>query len=53
MLIGAKPGSKAQKAEDLWIQIISNRDEITKIFPSLLELKSKNDNPWPVQIWLF
>ncbi|HKL43987.1 MAG TPA: NAD-dependent DNA ligase LigA, partial [Candidatus Absconditabacterales bacterium] len=39
MLIGSKPGSKLSKAEELGIKIIKGRDNITKQFPFLLDIK--------------
>ncbi len=54
MLIGSKPGSKLAKAEELWIEIIKWRENITTKFPFLLEIETKKPkNNWPEQMWLF
>lgn len=63
MLIGEKAGSKKDKAEELGIEILDNRDKILEKFPELLELqeqtaiirneKIKKQSIWPVQWGLF
>jgi len=54
MFIWEKPGSKATKAEELWIQIYNSRDQIIQEFPFLKDIKPKvEQQKWPVQVWLF
>ena len=53
MFIGEKTGSKATKAEELWIPIYNSRDKITQEFPFLKDLKPQVEQKWPMQVWLF
>ena len=53
MFIWEKPGSKATKAEELWIQIYNSREKITQEFPFLKDIQPKVEQKWPMQVWLF
>ncbi|MCK9466946.1 MAG: NAD-dependent DNA ligase LigA [Candidatus Absconditabacterales bacterium] len=53
MLIGSKPGNKLAKAEELELEIINSREEITKKFPFLLEIKIEKTKSGPEQVGLF
>lgn len=54
MLIWSKPWSKLAKAEELWVEIIKNRDIILNQFPFLSEIKiDKQKQQLPEQIGLF
>jgi hypothetical protein len=53
MFIWDKPGSKATKADELWIEIYNSRDKITQEFPFLKNIQQKVEQKWPMQVWLF
>jgi len=53
IFIWEKPGSKATKAEELWIQIYNSRDKIIQEYPFLKDLKPQVEQKWPMQVWLF
>jgi NAD-dependent DNA ligase len=54
MLIGSKPGSKLTKAEELCVEIVKWRENITKQFPFLSNIKiEKPKQKWTAQIGLF
>ena len=53
MFIWEKPGSKATKAEELWIPIYNSREKITQEFSFLKDLKPQIEQKWPMQVWLF
>ncbi len=53
MLIWSKPWNKLAKAEEFWTEIINSRENITKKFPFLLEIKIEKTKKWPEQIGLF
>ena len=53
IFIWEKPGSKATKAEELWIPIYNSRDKITQEYPFLKDLKPQVEQKWPMQVWLF
>ena len=53
MFIWEKPGSKAAKAEELWIKIYNSRDKIIEEFSFIKNIQPKVEQKWPMQIWLF
>jgi len=53
ILVWEKPWSKLQKSQELWIEVIYWRDNITKQFPYLLDIKAQENKKEPIQMWLF
>lgn len=53
MLIWENAGSKLNKAEELGLEILNSRPQITNSFPFLLETQDKKIKNWPAQLGLF